>query len=184
MVFVIHGLEPHAVGRGIRLEVLLRGQRRVRVNIDPQRLACAEARRGNGEDAGPRADIQDARAQQVQRLQRREAESGGRVVPGAEAHGGGDDDRDGVGGRLRAIWGLRTETSSAGVHEPRRSDRDAADRNWRQVLLRASRPVLVVHLAGGHDRARQSPRDRRTCLVASRRRGEEDGHPVSEIFGR
>src|SRR5262249_31075653 len=110
----------------------------------------------NGEHSGTRAHIQHELALKIDRLQCGQAQSGGGVVAGPKTHRRWDDDGS----------GLETRGSGPGARE----DGDTPDRDWRQVLLRPSRPVFVVDVDGRDGKPLTESGGRG---VARRGRGEE-----------
>ena len=106
------------------------------------------------------------RPPQVEPLQRRQAQPGRRVVPGAEAHRRLDDDRAAV------VAGLRRRRPTAGPRS-KRPTRIGAERR-----LAAARPVVVGHVELAHaqpERARTVQRRGRPA-ASSRASGSPEEH--------
>ena len=88
----VEGLERHVADVRVQPEVLARRLNRVRVVIDAQHPPGAQAVCGNGQHAGPGADVENHAVGDVDCLQRGKTQPRRHVMAGAEAHGGEDDD--------------------------------------------------------------------------------------------
>ena len=90
----------------LRAMFVARVVQRVRVVVDGDDIPGAELPRRERQHARSGADVDDPRAAQLELLQQAQAEPRRRVMPGAEARGGLDDDRpaDPPFGRRRNAW--------------------------------------------------------------------------------
>lgn len=163
---------------GIESHVLAGRPDRVGVGVDPDGRPRAETLCRKREHAGPCPDIEHERAAKIDSLQRGEAESRGGVMSGPKAHGWLDDNA-GPTFRSGGLEGVRTNGEGL---VSRRKDGESADGDGLQVLLRAARPVFVIHVAGQSVRRGESRRKCLMCAVAIRCGGEEHGEGTVAIF--
>ncbi len=122
-----------SIGEAVALRVLARRRHRQWIGVDPDRAAGAEPERGQRQDAGAAADVEDAVRHRLDALQQLEAATGGRMQARPERHARiqGDGDLAGAHGLLG----------------PGRHDHHAADPLRDVVPLPGVDPVGVVDRA-------------------------------------